>query len=249
MTHPVLESIKAVRNPLAAAEATMQEVATRRPDEISRVARRAADIKSMATDKASASDLRGLSPAALELSRGVAAMQVADHGLDAVGKTLKRIVVLIDKADEDPGSGDDLETLQAEMASLRFDVSRLSKSSSGDPSRTMDQIKRAIAGIEGEFDDAEKIAQARRIVDNALGMVEAARGSLAVLSEHLSESIRTEGALTVGPGNLSTVRFETATSALEGAARFRALIMRDWASGLAAQANSSRPEALRALIE
>jgi hypothetical protein len=53
----------------------------------------------------------------------------------------------------------------------------------------------------------------------------------------------------VGPTSLGGIRFETAARAGEAALRLRELIMRDSVVGFAAQANSSRADALRALNE
>lgn len=130
MNSPIIESLKAVASPLkSAAQAAAQEASLRRTDEIARVLRRSGDVKAQATDKASAKEVRGLTREASELSRTASLLQAADDGLDAIGASLKRIVVLIDQASEKTVSRGDLEKFQKELETLRQDVLRLAQQS------------------------------------------------------------------------------------------------------------------------
>lgn len=129
MTNPLVDGLKSLRSPLTATQWAVQDVSTRRADEITRVMRRAGDIKTQATDKASTNEPRGLTRAASELSRGTAVLQAADQGLEAIGTALKRVVVLIDKAAEPSVSPQDVERLQNDLETLRRDVLRIAQQS------------------------------------------------------------------------------------------------------------------------
>jgi len=273
MTHPIVDGLTLARNPLAATQVASQEVALRRADEVSRVLRRANDVKSQAIDKAPTVVARGLATPTQELSRGTALMQVAEQGLDGISTSLRRIVVLIDEAATSNIGREDLARLQQQLDTIRLDVFRVARQSADNAAKyfagggrasvsdglesevaaplTRERIITGLAAI--DLRDVAGLANARREVDATLQMVSAARQQYAELNEHLAAEIDTqagdEQVFLVGPTSLGGIRFETAARAGEAALRLRELIMRDSTTGFAAQANSSRTDALRALNE
>ena len=78
-------------------------------------------------------------------------------------------------------------------------------------------------------------------------MVAAARGYLANLSEKFADAIGGERTVTVGNTSLTSLRYESAARATLGAIRLRDLVMMDWSGAFAAQANTNRADALKAL--
>jgi flagellin-like hook-associated protein FlgL len=273
MTHPIVDGLTLARNPAAATQVASQEAALRRADEVSRVLRRANDVKSQAIDKAPTVVARGLATSTQELSRGTALMQAAEQGLDVISSSLRRIVVLIDEAATSRIGREDLARLQQQLDTIRLDVFRVARQSADNASKyfaggsrasvvegvesdvaaplTQDRIVAGLAAI--DLRDVAGLASARREVDVTLQMVSAAREQYAKLNERLATAIDAragdEDVFMVGPTSLGGIRFETAARAGEAALRLRELIMRDSVVGFAAQASSSRADALRALNE
>jgi len=273
MTHPIVDGLHLARNPLAATQVASQEVALRRADEVSRVLRRSNDVKSQAIDKAPTVVARGLATPTQELSRGTALMQAAEQGLDVISSSLRRIVVLIDEAATSRIGREDLARLQQQLDTIRLDVFRVARQSADNAARyfasgsranspestesdmaapiTQERIMAGLAAI--DLRDAAGLGSARREVEATLQMVTAARQQYAQLNEHLATEIDARAGddepFMVGPTSLGGIRFESAARAGEAALRLRELFMRDSAIGFAAQANSSRADALRALNE
>lgn len=107
-----------------------------------------------------------------------------------------------------------------------------------------------IAGI--DLNDVASLGAARRLVDNTLEMVVAARCTLRDVGKQVWSAIEAgaEVRAEIGNGNptLGRLRYDSAARAVEGVQRLRELMTHDWGMGFDAQArNSSGVDALRAM--
>jgi len=96
------------------------------------------------------------------------------------------------------------------------------------------------------------LGAARRLVDNTLEMVVAARCTLRDVGKQVWSAIEAgaEVRAEIGNGNptLGRLRYDSAARAVEGVQRLRELMTHDWGMGFDAQArNSSGVDALRAM--
>lgn len=138
MTNPIASGVTAPRAQVSPQGVVAQEIGARRADEISRKLRRAEEVRSMATDKTSTVDSRGLTQTGADLSRGAALLHVADQGLEAVSTALRRIQVLVSRASDKSVSDDERAKLQVELDAARREIARVVQQTQANGVRPLD---------------------------------------------------------------------------------------------------------------
>ena len=274
MTNPLFDVLSGARNAATTTPYPSQDVAARRPDELARVLRRANDVKAQATDRASTTEARGVSPRAAELSRSASVTQVVEQGLGAVSASLRQISVVLESARAPTVGQDEIAALQRQLDTLRMDVFRMTRQTSaalqqGAVFRDGGGAARDQTGPDagGELDSEELAATLRSInlrdagalggirqnVEATLKMVSSARSEYARLNEHLATQLEDEAdagrPVLVWGTSLAGLHLESAAVAVEAAQHVRTLLRRGGPSALEAQANASPADVLRALSE
>jgi len=274
MTNPLFDVLSGARNAATTTPYPSQDVAARRPDELARVLRRANDVKAQATDRASTTEARGVSPRAAELSRSASVTQVVEQGLGAVSASLRQISVVLESARAPTVGQDEIAALQRQLDTLRMDVFRMTRHTSAalqqgavfrdgggaardqtgpDAGSELDSEELAATLRSINLRDAGALGGIRQNVEATLKMVSSARSEYARLNEHLATQLEDEAdagrPVLVWGTSLAGLHLESAAVAVEAAQHVRALLWREGPSALEAQANASPADVLRALSE